>query len=355
MDENSNWQNQNPPVPQPEKNDNIDSIDQQPKSAQVIEQPKTKKNKVLLIIGIILLIVLSAAGGIGVYAYLNKDTKQQAAVKTSSEESTTKTANVVASITPVSVTDEVKKSITAIYPDVITDKAKVSGSQIAFVSSDSAPAWTVNNSKNYVGYSGDGASGLEVNFNTSRSERTEAEIQGQAGQIIQTIIDVLNKENFVLSGDNAYKSGDYLDAYIKDDVVCVTYQLNDNNVLNSPININCGNLSKYTTTLSSYVSVEPFAKAYTASVASAVGVVLGQPKITDSKTSGYKTAVVSMGNAGQLVGGFAGLFYQKDGGDWKYFTGTQGVLGCDQYNTPELKAAYKGETCYSGNVQSTVQ
>lgn len=42
----------------------------------------------------------------------------------------------------------------------------------------------------------------------------------------------------------------------------------------------------------------------------------------------------------------AGLFYRKTGGKWKFLTGVQQAIGCDWFNTDELRAAYAGASCY---------
>ena len=41
-----------------------------------------------------------------------------------------------------------------------------------------------------------------------------------------------------------------------------------------------------------------------------------------------------------------GEFYRKTDGEWVYLTGTQQGIGCDTYNTDELKEAFEGQTCW---------
>lgn len=55
------------------------------------------------------------------------------------------------------------------------------------------------------------------------------------------------------------------------------------------------------------------------------------------------------------IGGGAGLFYRTSpDAEWQFFTGTQGLLECGDFNTDDLKKAYLGEQCWD-NGQSTVQ
>lgn len=45
--------------------------------------------------------------------------------------------------------------------------------------------------------------------------------------------------------------------------------------------------------------------------------------------------------------GAASLFYRTEpDAKWQYFTGTQAILNCSQYDTEDLKKAYLGEPCY---------
>lgn len=72
-------------------------------------------------------------------------------------------------------------------------------------------------------------------------------------------------------------------------------------------------------------------------------------KIKDSEYEPYQTLWVS-------VGGAAGLFYRMSPeAEWQYFTATQGMLECNEYNTDDLKKAYLGETCYNGQELSKVE
>lgn len=64
-----------------------------------------------------------------------------------------------------------------------------------------------------------------------------------------------------------------------------------------------------------------------------------RPQIRTGGTAGYQTAIMGFRNAAQL-------FYKKDSGSWKYFTGTNIIIECGEYNTVDLKAAFLGDRCY---------
>ncbi len=62
-------------------------------------------------------------------------------------------------------------------------------------------------------------------------------------------------------------------------------------------------------------------------------------KIKKNLAGTYETITVGFADA-------AALFYRKAGGEWKYFTATQQAISCSEYNTAELKEAYKGDKCW---------
>ena len=73
-------------------------------------------------------------------------------------------------------------------------------------------------------------------------------------------------------------------------------------------------------------------------------------KPKDSQVAPYQTLQVSFGGA-------MGLFYRNNSNSkWQFFTGTQGGMSCEEYNTIDLKKAYAGDICYiNGVTESTVQ
>jgi len=76
-----------------------------------------------------------------------------------------------------------------------------------------------------------------------------------------------------------------------------------------------------------------------------------------SKSVGYATATMQVGFPG---GGNVQLFYQTPSQQWHYFMGTQQTIGCESYNTTDIKRAFLGEVCGATvngvyDPQSTVQ
>lgn len=162
----------------------------------------------------------------------------------------------------------------------------------------------------------------------------------QAGVQTPTSIKAEQVINDTLAGDTSLTKADseWRVTYQNDKVIC--------NVLGggSPITVTCANIRDYAGTIA---QLKPFVEAYLASEegkAYGEGVGFGMVTITD-KNDGYQTATIGMGSGESPVGGYAGLFYAKDG-KWSYFTGTQSVLSCSQYNTHDIQKAYEGEQCY---------
>lgn len=80
--------------------------------------------------------------------------------------------------------------------------------------------------------------------------------------------------------------------------------------------------------------------------------VLSSPKITNSSYEGYQKAEVGQSDIAGL-GGATALLFKKGTGAWQYFVSTQQILLCNQYNTPELVAAFKGDKCVDDNNQES--
>ena len=68
-----------------------------------------------------------------------------------------------------------------------------------------------------------------------------------------------------------------------------------------------------------------------------------------SPQNGYQTATANVGAA-------RGLFYKKGSEPWQFFRGSQSILSCSDYNTADLKNAFRGGACIdASNKESTVQ
>ena len=86
------------------------------------------------------------------------------------------------------------------------------------------------------------------------------------------------------------------------------------------------------------------AKAYAKSEGEQIKYISASVK--DIKKNGeYQNITVDVNDA-------VALFYRASAeSEWKYFTMAQQALRCGDYNTEELRAAYKGESCYDDDQQ----
>ena len=237
MDDNQNQQNQNANSTPTDNRGDSDSFDEQSQPGQPLDQPsseqpyvnqpKRTRKKLVFIAVLLVIMILSGFGGAGIYYYFNKASKDQVVANDQSSQTNTDKA----SLTPAMITDQVKKAIAEVYPVVDdVDNTKLVNNQVSFKSSDEAPAWMVNNSKNYVRYSGNGASStlVYINNNSGNIEKENLRVvEIQIGQIRRIMVDVLKGNNFALVTDNAYAKGDLFDAYQRDDVLCVAFKLNE--------------------------------------------------------------------------------------------------------------------------------
>jgi hypothetical protein len=296
-------------------------------AATKTKKPKNKKK--LIILAVILILIASGAGV--AYLYFNQDTDNE------SDKTTTKTVDKSAPakkvvFLPADAVDAVKTAITTKYPQVVSPDTKLTGDQVAFRTSDTAPYWKISGEKFYVDYTGDGASNLGVYY------------VGQSTKVSETIAESLLSQGFVLATGSAYDGEmSSIKAYTKQDVICTA----DTGAISEFSRLNCGQLSKYSTTLESYKLVKPFADAYVAGGGTvADGSIFSGIEIRDSITIGYKTAEVGLGNAVGAPGGAMGLFYKKGDANWQFFLGTQQAVPCTEYKTVDLVNAFKNQQCY---------
>jgi hypothetical protein len=75
---------------------------------------------------------------------------------------------------------------------------------------------------------------------------------------------------------------------------------------------------------------------------------VGNPRILESRTDGYKFAEVAVYPEAS-PGGAVGLFYMTPDKIWRFFVATQQVVECSQYKTLDQKKAFMGEPCYLGS------
>lgn len=151
------------------------------------------------------------------------------------------------------------------------------------------------------------------------------------------------------SSDNLIKtSSDYSTVYTGINVICTISKDS------YPVFVTCANIRDYTN-LSN--QIKPFADAFFKDKDNQAtqGSYSFRAPIITKKSDGYANATVSAGPY-EGVGGFAALFYGKDG-NWTYWRGTQSEIACTDFNTLALQKSFEGMTCYdeSINGESTVK
>jgi hypothetical protein len=223
--------------------------------------------------------------------------------------------------------------------DVITNKYTSNVTKITLdFTITNTPAYKPNGVGYYIGTKSGAA--LKVALNASY-DTVDDYYNNQSKYIDPILVDI---RAFLTSHGFENITG-YPDGYYSSSsVVCLTGAY--------PELLECANTADYE---SAVTTLTPLVQAYVASNPSVdiSKTVFSFPTIS-SAVSGYQTAMVSIGPL-IGVGGAGGLFYKKDGGSWKYFKSTQAPLQCSDYNTDELKAAYKGDTCYSSSIRSVVE
>ncbi len=153
--------------------------------------------------------------------------------------------------------------------------------------------------------------------------------------------------------DDAVVVKDFMTYYISSNVICSL------DIASFRLELNCSNIADYRTTLS---AVAPFDRTLRNTITDNVGEAIKansaslayrMPMIKNSLTPGYKTAnlYVTTNSYGMNI-----WLYKKENANWVYFSQPQSEQSCDEFDTVELRAAFKGDECYNiaNNKQSVV-
>lgn len=285
-------------------------------SAPVVAPKKSRKGLVATIV-ILVLLLLAAAGYIVYTAFFQPKAAETSNTTTTAQQATTTTPNAQAIVEKVHTA--VKDGLTQTLPAmIITDTTY-------------APAYKADGASYAVNSSTLGH-GLNI---TPEPTSTVSDLSSST-KVEQVIAD-----SFTTQKGFTKSSQDWQTTYQNDSVICTV------SVSSSPVSLNCADKSAYSDLVK---TAKPFATAYLASADGkkyGEGILLSEPKITE-KASGYSSAAVSMGSTQSPVGGYAGLFYAKDG-TWTYWRGTQSVIDCTDYNTHDLQKAFEGDSCYDSS------
>lgn len=301
-------------------------------SPDVFAKPPKKKG--LLVILVIVLVLLLAGAAAAYFLYFQPktdtaDTKKTDTTNTDNSQTTTTTtpsdSDDPALAWSTKIKSDITSQLTSTYPAIkITDSTVV-------------PLYKAPNTNYYVSGDGFGKSFLiETGLtSTPNDEQTTAN-----NAILKVINDTFGTDtNLTVTSTSVNKF------YQNTDFICsVTIDI-------SPISLYCANIADYASLVS---EVAPFAAAYYASDEgkNSVGTIsFSKPEITN-KTDGYKNAKLGIGPI-EGMGGFMGLFYSTASA-WTYFTGTQAVLECSQFNTHDLQKAFENEDCYDGSTEKKV-
>ena len=131
----------------------------------------------------------------------------------------------------------------------------------------------------------------------------------------------------------------------------------DNVKADYKIRVSCANMDSFRGTAELQ---KPFFVAMQKSTlgVAASAALYGTPSIKASKTPGYSTATMIVGEANVAAGNKTVTFYKGADNTW-YALGGMTDVGpgpqCSQFMTDDAKKAFAGETCYNAAVQSVVQ
>lgn len=195
------------------------------------------------------------------------------------------------------------------------------------------------------GYSTSLESSFGLSFRIEPSERHfELEEKNDLDGKVRTILENHGLKKTASSAAGYVGEVDYYSS--EDGYICVFTPES------SPLYLDCGHTSWLSQAKKDLV--KQLADAYKRDVETSYAVVYvdADPEEIETSPNGeYQRIYGGLDNAGVL-------FYRKGSdGEWKYFTATQQALGCDQYDTDELKAAFEGRDCYDyeNNKSSTVK
>ena len=155
--------------------------------------------------------------------------------------------------------------------------------------------------------------------------------------------------------------------YESKEMVCSIWQADVSSILtpgDNLVSVGCADVANYKTAAD---DLSPFYDSYAkANPKHSDNILLGSPEVFNS-TGGYKFATLyqedERGPSSPAASNFIGLYYQAPGSSkWKFFNSQSAAsdgkpLQCSAYNTPELKKAFSGNSCYddAARKNATVQ
>lgn len=291
---------------------------------QLLPQQK-KPGKIAL--QVFAVIVLLSLVGAGVYVWQNNRVAQEQ----KKEVQTVKGVQAEAS----DVTSKVRSRLDQTYEIIDLDQNnRPTKQQVAIRLTQDSPIYQAKGYNYYTDYDG----GSTMNVIAYQAANSDAQLPTSADVSIRgEVAKVYTDYGLTRKGSRGQTSdGTGIDVYEGKGLVCTATMLQSSI---SGSDVACGVISKYPMAAAQY---KPFADLMGDLESTTI---LANLKIIDSAVKGYQRASLGQGDI-NLGGGAAVLFYRKAGESWKLFKTAQEALPCSDYNTSDLRNAYKGEKCY---------
>ncbi|HMQ96460.1 MAG TPA: hypothetical protein PKD19_04555 [Candidatus Saccharibacteria bacterium] len=298
------------------------------------EKQRNKRGTLVLICTTVVALGFGLGMGIG-WLVFGTDKEELQSKQTQPVAQQTQKQDTVDTAQPEDITDTIRKVYAAKYTLLEIDQNNQPQSgEMSIRVSETSPVYKAEDSPVYTDYEGGStidmmlpAQGVESVLPSLDETKLRTELAGILQEAGLTKTDTTGSEG----GDSA------VDTYIGKGLVCTTEAPM---APVSPSSVSCGLISEYKTAIE---KMKPFINALPSVQPTTV---LTGLKITDSLVSGYQRAGVNVSGIGG-IGGSVALFYRKSTGTWVYFTNVQQAISCSEYDTDDLKNAFKGETCYS--------
>lgn len=292
----------------------------------VTETPKSKKK---LVIGVVALLLLVGAGLS--WFFLMQPPKAEPTPVTTED----------TQLQPEEVTTKIKSELAKDYTvQDIAINNKPSAKEVSVRVEKISPAYKVDGYVYYNNYEG-GSTMTILTSGSLANELPAASDQDTRVMIAKTYTDFgLTKQT--TTGDT--NQGSSIDAYTGKGLIC-TVESKESAI--SASTASCGLIANYA---DAAAKLGPLATALKVTDTDAY---LSNLVIKDSKVAGYQHGSLAVGSI-KGGGGARALLYKKGDAAWMYFKSTQDILQCSDFNTADLRSAFKGEPCIDSNTVETV-
>jgi hypothetical protein len=218
----------------------------------------------------------------------------------------------------------------------LLEEGNPSADELLVGTQNNSPAYKPTGYTFYTNYNGGSTLMITTpgnNANAALPKQIDIDVRSEVVKVY-TELGLAKTDTRQISG-----SGEQTDVYTNEDLIC-TIEAPDSPV--SGAVASCGELDKYD---EAAAAMKPFADILP-NVGESSG--LFNLHIADSATPGHQKAWLDLANLAE-GGGVLSLFYKKDGGEWQFFKNTQEAPLCSDFNTDDLKNAFRGQTCFDEN------